>query len=302
MATDRPFDLVRQVRSNDVLGEGPCWHAADARLYWFDIKGRRLCWFTPGAGDHGEWALPVIASAAAPWGPGRLVTATDKGLGSIDTATGALEILAPLQLPQGVRTNDGKIDVRGRFWWSSMDDHHGERPGAIFRTDPDGTTHRVLDGIHIANTISGTSDGKQLYLADSRLGTMWTFDVDDAGVLGGRRELFNLKGEAGAPDGSALDAEGYLWNAQWGAWRIVRYAPDGAVDRIFPVPVQQPTSLAFGGPDLSTLYLTSARDGLSEEALAGQPDAGSLFAFNPGVRGLALPDFTGPTLLGPIPA
>ena len=101
-------------------------------------------------------------------------------------------------------------------------------------------------------------------------------------------------GEAsGTPDGSALDAEGFLWNAQWGAWRIVRYAPDGRVDRIVPMPVAQPSSCAFGGPQLTTLYVTSARERLSDAALAAQPLAGSLFAFEPGVSGLPLPSFAG---------
>ena len=101
----------------------------------------------------------------------------------------------------------------------------------------------------------------------------------------------STRGEAGAPDGSAIDAEGYLWNAQWGAWRLVRYEPEGRIDRIVEVPVQQPSSCAFGGPSLETLYITSAAEGLSDETMASQPLAGSLFAFEPGVPGLPLPLF-----------
>jgi sugar lactone lactonase YvrE len=112
------------------------------------------------------------------------------------------------------------------------------------------------------------------------------------GALSNKRVFAETRG-AGAPDGSAVDVEGYLWNAQWGGWRIVRYAPDGAIDRIVEAPVEQPSSCAFGGADLATLYVTSAREGLSEAALAAQPQAGGLFAFRPGVTGLALPSFAG---------
>jgi sugar lactone lactonase YvrE len=123
---------------------------------------------------------------------------------------------------------------------------------------------------------------------------IFVHDMDSTtGALSNKREFANTRDTDGAPDGSAVDVDGYLWNAQWGAWRIVRYAPDGRIDRIVETPVEQPSSCAFGGPDLATLYVTSAREGLSEAALARQPQAGGLFAFDPGVRGLPLPAFAG---------
>jgi sugar lactone lactonase YvrE len=150
-----------------------------------------------------------------------------------------------------------------------------------------------MQGLHIANTVSCSPDGGTMYLADSSLRTLWAFPICADGSLGPRREFIDTRGGAGAPDGSAVDAEGYVWNAQWGAWRIVRYAPDGSIDRIVQFPVSQVSSCAFGGPDLRTLYCTSAREGLGESDLAAQPLAGGLFAFEPGVAGLALPVFEG---------
>lgn len=280
-------------RSADILGEGPVWSAAERRLYWFDIKGRRLNWLDHGRGATGGFDLPWRASVAAPRARGGLILVTEAGIATLDVASGATELVVPMALGPGFRSNDGKIDPKGRIWWSSMDDEGGKRTGVLFRTDPDLSTHQVLDDIHIANTVCVTADGETLYLADSARQLIWTFAISDQGQLSNRRAFLDMTGEPGAPDGSAIDAEGFLWNVQWGAWRVVRYAPDGSVDRTVPLPVEQPTSCAFGGPDLATLYVTSAAEGLSPTALADQPLAGSLFAFEPGVTGLALPAFAG---------
>lgn len=278
------------VGSLDQLGEGPCWSAADGRLYWFDIKGRRLSWYAPATDDRGTFELPFRASAAAPRASGGLLVATEKGLAAVDVQAATVGVIHPFDLGRGFRTNDGKIDPQGRFWWSVMDDDGGRRPGSVFRTGPDGKTERMLTGIHIPNTISFSPDGKQLYMADSKRQTLFVHQADD---LSQAREFAHTRGQAATPDGSAVDAEGYLWNAQWGGWRVVRYAPDGRVDRTVRLPVEQPTSCAFGGPDLSTLYVTSAWDDLSPEARGKQPYAGCLFAFEPGVKGLPLPVFQG---------
>jgi sugar lactone lactonase YvrE len=278
------------VQAADRLGEGPVWSPVEQRLYWFDIKGRRLSWYEPASGVHGHLDLPLRASAAAPRAAGGLLTATESGLALVDPDAGTLEITHPHDLGPGFRTNDGKIDMAGHFWWSSMDDNGGERPGVVFRTEPNGPTHRMLTGIHIPNTISVSPDGTLLYLADSKRQTIFAHRLDDMSQV---TEFAHTRGEAGSPDGSAVDAEGFLWNAQWGAWRVVRYAPDGRIDRIVEMPVEQPTSCAFGGPDLSTLYVTSAWDDLPPESRSAQPLAGGLFAFEPGVKGLALPLFQG---------
>jgi sugar lactone lactonase YvrE len=217
--------------------------------------------------------------------------ATERGLANFDTDSGDFELRWKWEREPGFRPNDGKIDVAGRFWWGSMDDDHGRRPGQLYCYTPDGRCETRAEGIHIVNTVSCSPDGRTYYLADSRKGEIYAFDMDKAGGLSNRRVFARV--DKGAPDGSAVDAEGYLWNCQWGGWRIVRYAPDGSVDRVLDVPVEQPSSCAFGGPQMTTLFITSAREDLSEEALAKQPLAGSVLAVDVGVKGLALPSFDG---------
>jgi len=275
--------------AKNTLGEGPIWDPAAKRLYWFDIKQAQLHWGEPDSGDQGFWPLPCRASAAAVRSKGGLLLATEQGLADFDPETGAFALRWEWKPEPGFRSNDGKIDVAGRFWWGSMDDDHGRRPGELYRYDPDGRCEPVVDGVHIINTVSCSPDGRTYYLADSRKGEIYAFDMDKAGGLSNRRVFARV--DKGAPDGSAVDAKGYLWNCQWGGSRIVRYAPDGSVDRIVEVPVEQPSSCAFGGPDLTTLYITTACEYLSEEALARQPLAGSVLGIDVGVKGLPLPSF-----------
>lgn len=272
------------------LGEGPCWSPAEGKLYWFDILKRQLFWWEPATATQGVFALPVRASAAAPRAAGGLLIASEAGLATLDTDSGQFAVIRPMDLGQGFRTNDGKIDPAGNFWWSSMDENGGERAGAVFRTTPDLETRRVLEGIHIANTISVSADGSKLYLADSKFNRI---EVRETADLSKVRPFADTRGGPGTPDGSAIDAEGFLWNAQWGAARVVRYSPDGEIDRVVALPVDQPTSCAFGGPDLQILFVTSAWDGLEPAARARQPLAGALFAIEPCVKGLALPLFAG---------
>ena len=284
------MDVRCVVNSGDRLGEGPCWSPLEGRLYWFDIKGKRLAWYEPGTDACGAFDLPLRASAAAPRRMGGLVMATEKGLMIVHPDAGTLEMKQAFALPEGFRTNDGKIDLDGNFWWSTMDDDGGKRPGSVFRTTRDFKTERMLDGIHIPNTISVSPDNATLYMADSKLQTLFAHDMADLSKV---RRFAHTAGEPGSPDGSAVDALGYLWNAQWGAWKVVRYAPDGRVDMEIRMPVEQPSSCAFGGKDMTTLFVTSAWDELTPGARASQPVAGGLFAMETGVKGLALPLFEG---------
>jgi sugar lactone lactonase YvrE len=153
----------------------------------------------------------------------------------------------------------------------------------------------MIEGVTIPNTLACSPDGRTFYYADSALNTLFACDLDpQTGALGAtRRELAHTRGQDGGPDGSAVDEEGFIWNAQWALSRVVRYAPDGRIDRIVSFPVAQPSSCAFGGPDLDVLYVTSAREGLAADHLAAHPLSGGLFALRPGVKGLPLPPFAG---------
>jgi L-arabinonolactonase len=291
-----PRPIVCAVRAENILGEGPVWDERIGRLWWVDIKGGRLLWLDPASGETGGSIVEGQVSAVAPRAGGEgLLAARKDGLGVLDPVSGAFEHrLDPEPDRPGNRANDGNVDLAGRFWFGTMDDGETEITGAIYRLDADWTHHRILGGIGISNTLVCNPAGDAIYIVDSLARTIETLEIDPAsGAPGARRAFADTRGQDCGPDGSAVDEEGFLWNAQWGGARIVRYAPDGGIDRIVPVPVDQPTSCAFGGRDFSTLYVTTARAGLSTAVLRRQPLAGCLLAFEPGVRGLALPPFAG---------
>lgn len=280
------------VRAEATLGEGPLWDPGRGRLYWFDIQNKSVSWWRPGNSESGHWTLPVRASAGAMRTDGSLLLASEAGIGVLDPATGALDIRLIPDEPAGNRSNDGGVDRQGRFWWGTMRDGAVADAGSVYRLDPDWTAHRTIQPITIPNALATSPDGRTFYVAESDRGVIWAYALDpDTGALGDR-QLF-AKVEDGSPDGAAVDAEGFLWNAHWGAWRVVRYAPDGRIDRVVEVPVEQPSSCAFGGEDLRTLFITSAREELSEEALKDQPLAGSLFSLEVEVPGLPVPPFAG---------
>jgi sugar lactone lactonase YvrE len=169
-----------------------------------------------------------------------------------------------------------------------------EPAGALYRTDPGGRWQRMVDGITVPNSLAWSPDDRTMYFADTPHRVIWAYPFDaETGALGARRPFAEVPEGAGYPDGSTVDADGCLWNAHFDGWRLTRYAPDGRVDRVVPLPVQRPTSCAFGGPGLGVLYVTSARARLTEAELARGPLAGGLLALEPGPRGLPEPRFAG---------
>jgi sugar lactone lactonase YvrE len=275
------------------LGEGPLWDAGRGLVWWVDIHQRRLWRLDPVSGESEGRDLPVQATALAMRRAGDLLMAAREGIGLFDpdawVFTPRLEPEADRTLN---RTNDGNMGRDGAFWFGSMHETASARSGAIYRLTSDWTCTRVLDGWGIANTLSTDAEGRRLYLADSLDQTLYAYEIE-AGRLGARRTLVGAHGQAWTPDGSAVDADGNLWNARWDGWGLACQSPDGDVLRELPLPIQRPTSACFGGPNLATLYITSARDDLTPAQLAGQPLAGGLFAADVGVRGLALPAFEG---------
>ena len=283
------------VDCRNILGEVPVWDAAEQALYWVDIEGCRLQRLVPATGALQDWLLPERVCAVALRERNGLLLALASGFAFFDLETSALTRLAAPEsgLPHN-RMNEGKCDSRGRFWAGTMDDRLNARSGALYRLDPDLGCHRMESGIGISNSIAWSPDDRVFYFADTMQRTIFAYDFDaDSGTISNRRILTDCAEQPGAPDGSAVDAEGFLWNAQWDGWRLVRYAPNGRIDRIVRLPVQKPTSCAFGGADLTTLYVTSAIWDLSPEALAGQPFAGGLLALDVGVRGLPSTRFAG---------
>jgi sugar lactone lactonase YvrE len=283
--------------TRDELGECPIWDPRTRKLWWIDILAPSLQSYDPASGAHRRY--PVTARAIGSFAMrkrGGFVLARNDGLHAFDPETGKSEPLVDPEpnLPDN-RMNDGRPDRRGRFWVGSMTMAEEIKPvGGLYRIDPDLKITRLFGDVKIPNSIAFSADDRTFYFADSREQTIWAFDLDiDSGDITNRRVFVNLRGGRGGPDGSCVDAEGFLWNAHFGHSRVVRYAPDGRVDRTIEFPATNLTCCAFGGDKLDVLYVTSARILLNAEALAAQPMAGALFAVHPGVRGLPEAAFGG---------
>lgn len=275
-----------------VLGEGPLWSPSEGFLWWTDIKRAKLHRFNPKTGNTRRYDLPLHASAMA-LADGGLIMVGDREVGRYDTATESYQKITDLNEPDGFRTNDGGMAPDGSFWFGTMDNAETLAEGQYYRLAPDLKLDRIgLPEVLVTNTMQFSPDGRTFYTCDSAEQSILAFDYDpETGALSNRR-VFASTFDAGCyPDGSAVDAEGFLWNAQWAGSRVVRYAPDGSIDRIVKLPVSRPTSCAFGGPDFKTLYITSARVGLSDAALDRQPMAGSLFAIDVETPGLSVQEF-----------
>ncbi len=278
----------------NILGEGPLWHAGRARLYWVDIRSRRIEWLEPQSGAAGRHETPVRASALAVRAAGGLLLAGDRCIGVLDLETGAFEQRLSFEAGKpNNRSNDGAMGADGRFWFGTMDDAAAPRQGALYALSSDWRLQCLREGLSIPNGIAIAANGRTLYLADSLDQTISTHAIGADGALGPPARFFSAHGKAATPDGAALDAEGFLWSAQWDGACLLRLAPDGAVAAKVDMPVSRPTACAFGGPDLNTLYITSAREGLSPAELARQPLAGSVFKLAAPAPGLPRPAFAG---------
>jgi sugar lactone lactonase YvrE len=284
------------VRGSDALGECPVWDDAARVLRWIDIKAPALKRCDATGSDIRVLALPgTIGSFALRAARNGLVAAMRPGIYFLDPETGSRQLVARPEpdLP-GNRFNDGRCDRAGRFWVGTMSDAEQEPSGALYRMDADGRCTRMRSGIVIPNGLACSPDGRILYFADTPRQRIWAFECDPAtGDILNERIFAETSGPFGGPDGSCVDAEGCLWNAEYGRGRIVRYTPRGAVDRVVPMPVANPTCCCFGGARLDTLFVTSAAQRLAREELAQQPLAGSVFALNPGVVGLPETRFAG---------
>lgn len=275
-----------------VLGEGPIWVAAEGELYWLDIKGLKI--FRRDAnGALSEWPTPFRVGSIVPRQGRGFVAGTERGFCFLEPG-GDFDLFAQ---PEPERTtnrfNDGKVDRHGRFWAGTMDDTERAAAGALYRMGPDLAPVRVDDGYRVTNGPAFSRDGRLMYHTDSALRTIWAFALDDEGGATGKRVFAQFKGAEGYPDGMTVDSEDCLWVAFWDGWCVRRLSPAGQVIAEFPMPVERPTSVAFGGPALDQLFVTSARIGLNAEALIGQPQAGGLFMLKPGVAGIAELPFAG---------
>ena len=249
------------------LGEGPLWHPLRGQLFWFDIPAGKFFGCNASGGDICSWSFGEPASAAGWIDEKTLVIATASGLQRFDIATGARDLLAEMESDNPVtRANDGRTGPDGSFWIGTMGRNLEPHAGAYYRFKQRQAVedYRVHVDPERHLFCPGRQDG--IRIADTTEQLIWRWPLDASGnPLGERIVHIDLRPDNVNPDGAVCDVEGYLWNAQYGSSRIVRYAPDGSEDTVIALPVSRPTCPAFGGKDLRTLYVTSASENLSPE-------------------------------------
>lgn len=292
-----PGPVRRVGTQRDVLGECPLWDERACCLWWVDIRAPALRRLDAASGEVRTWPLPeMVGSIALTEDTGHaracLLLALSSRLALFDPGTGALETLAePRFAHADLRFNDGRCDAAGRFWVGSMNNLTRGPEGCLYRFDAAQGLVEVARGICIPNSLAFSPDGRTMYFADSLAHRIDAFDYDPrTGTRGAGREFARSTPPA-FPDGSCVDAEGGLWNAEFHGARLVRYGPDGRIDRVIPMPVQRPTCCAFGGEGLRTLYVTTTSQRMSQAELAAEPLAGALLALEVGVAGLPEPRF-----------
>jgi len=297
------------VPTGDICGEGAVWHPEQCALYWTDINRFLVHRFEPHGQTMQTWffAEPVTSvNLTTNADIFLLVFASQVGLWSAREHPHIRTIFRLPTAPQ-MRFNDARVDPRGSLWAGTMRNNVGPRGedlaveftgGILYRIDPDGAVSEWKNGVGISNTVAWSPDRKTFYFGDSPANVIYSFAYDErTGNIFNQKQLFVGHG-LGAPDGSAMDQEGFLWNARPGAGCLIRIAPDGRIDRIVRLPVSKPTTCTFGGLDHRTLFITSAR--------SAEQYSGSVFALDTEVRGLQdgrflLPRLTPAQILGSLP-
>lgn len=287
------------VDARNATGESPVWQAQEMALYWVDIPAGRLHRWQPD-GKTASWQADEMLACIARSPAGHWLGAQETGLFKLTPQTDgrlSADKLAGVEHARAqMRFNDGRCDRQGRFWASTMQTNMGaDAVGALYRYDPknDGVVGHLaaqIEDLIVPNGLAFSPDGRTMYLSDSHPSRqlVWAFDYDiDSGTPHNRRVFIDMNNHPGRPDGAAVDAEGCYWICAIDAGQVLRFTPDGKLDRAISLPVKKPTMCAFGGDRLDTLFVTSIRpQGID---LSDQPLAGGVFALNPGVKGLPEP-------------
>jgi L-arabinonolactonase len=281
------------VDSKCALGEGATWCAASGRFYWTDIEGSRLWRYDPRDGGSESFAMPERLACFTPCAdPRHMLLGLASRLAFLDLETGEIETITEVESALPTRLNDGRCDRKGRFVFGTKHDVDDAKPiGGFYRLNLDLSLERLpLGDCAISNSIAFSPDGAQMYYCDTPTRQIRVCDYPS---FANDRVFADLSGEQGYPDGSIVDGDGGLWNAQWGGSCVVRYAPDGRETARVAVPASQTSCVAFGGPHLGTLYITTARIGLADAALQEELHAGGVYIATPAARGVAEPSFAG---------
>jgi sugar lactone lactonase YvrE len=288
MTTKREINVL--TRHTCLLAEGPVWDAAGERLFWVDILPGEIYQFSTA--DQTLTCIQVgqMAGAIALTASGRLLAALQHGFALIDWEQGDIQLLSDPEahLPEN-RFNDGKCDPGGRFWAGTMPMDGKKGAGNLYLLQPDYSVSHKLDGLGISNGLAWSPDQSTFYFIDTPTNEVAAFDYEGvSGTIKNKRVVITVPPELGKPDGMTIDAEGMLWVALWDGWCVSRWNPHtGELITQISLPVARVTSCTFGGKDLQDLYITTAKTGLSAEALEKQPLAGAVFVVkNLGVKGL----------------
>lgn len=265
------------------LGEGPLWHPERGQLYWFDIENKRL--HTREAGETRTWQFDGHVSAAGWVDRDRLLMASETDLSLFDLSTGTGERIAPLEADNPItRSNDGRADPYGGFWIGTMGKKAEAGAGAIYRYYR-GELRKIFPDISITNTMCFAPGGEVAYFSDTVTNKVMRVALDKEGWPKGDPEVFLADGNH--PDGAVVDAAGNIWIAQWGAWRVQCYGPDGAMKERVEFNAAHTSCPAFGGPDLTTLFCTTAQAGMSPEVRTQSADHGKTFTCENVAKGQA---------------
>lgn len=287
-------ELMLDIRAT--LGEGPTWNEREQALYFTDILERRMYRYDPATGALSRYHAEQFVGAVVSRRGGGLALAAQRGIYAYDPDSEAMTLLAaPADLDPDLRFNDGKCDPRGRFWAGTTSLSGRQGASALYRLDPDGSLHRILEGVSISNGLGWSPDGRIMYYIDTPTRTVSAFDYDmETGSAVNRRTVIEVPESEGWPDGMTVDEEGKLWIAHWGGFQITRWDPDsGRKLAAWRLPAPNVTSCVFGGPGRDVLYITTAREGLSPEQLRQYPHSGSVFRLEAGVKGAVSHEFGG---------
>ena len=279
------------------LGEGCVWSPLESLLIWVDITGQAVHRFDHGTGQPvSVWRYQDAVGNAVPRARGGLALGLGPAVALTDRV-GAIETVIDLPgEPESNRTNDGAVDPRGRLFQGTMGtDGTGAPVGALYRVDRDGAAQRVVDEVIVSNGIGWSPDQTTMYYIDTLTFRLDRFDYDPGtGTIDERRPFLTFDGSTGGPDGMCVDAEGCLWVAFFGGYHVQRFSPDGErLETVVTPGAPQTTCCCFGGPDLDTLYITTARDPIAGVQTEGEPNSGALFAAQVDAVGLPTNLFAG---------
>jgi sugar lactone lactonase YvrE len=288
-STEKTNEVELVIDKQSDLGEGAIWNYKTSELLWVDITGKILNFYNPELEYNKEMFTGQKIGTVVPAESGLTMVALQNGIYQFDPETGTKKLIVnPEEGIEGNRFNDGKCDPAGRFWAGTMNMNGKKEAGTLYRLDPDSTIHVMIENVSISNGIVWSPDATKMYYIDTPSQKVMAYDYDNAtGNISNPQTAVEVPSEMGAPDGMTIDAEGNIWVALWGGSAVGCWNPEtGELQRTIDVPAKNVTSCAFGDEDLGTLYITTARQGTSDEELEKYPHAGGVFKTRLGVKGM----------------